>query len=81
MKKKFLYGALAVVLVALNVLAFSTVSSNAAIANSAGPYQDMAYCSAFRLNMACSSSPTAWGCSKHCGKPVRPVAPGGREAY
>ena len=79
MKKKFLYGALAVVLVALNVLAFSTVPSKAAIANSAGPYQDMAYCSAFRLKMACSTSPTAWSCTNHCGKPTNLTAPGGRQ--
>lgn len=80
MKKKLLYGALAAVLVAVNVLAFSTFKASAKVIY-VGPYQSMAYCSEWQLKMYCTTSPTAWSCSNHCGSPVRPVAPGPRQAY
>ena len=77
MKKKCLYGALAAVLVAVNVLAFSTFKASAKVIY-VGPYQTIAYCSEWTMKKSCTSSPTAWSCSSHCGSPVRPVAPGPR---
>ena len=80
MKKKFLYGALAIVLVALNVFVFSTASSKAAVAaSSSDPYQSMTYCKS-SLVLACTSSPTAWRCRVRCGHLHRPTTPGPREA-
>ena len=80
MKKKFLYGALAIMLVALNVFVFSTASSKAAVAASGSdPYQSMAYCKS-SLVLACTSSPTAWHCRVRCSIPNRPKDPGSRGA-
>ena len=78
MKKKFLYGALAAVLVAVNVLAFSTFKASAKVIY-VGPYQTIAYCSEWTMKKSCTSSPTAWSCTNHCGKPTNLTAPGGRQ--
>ena len=73
MKKKILFGALAAVLVALNVLAFSsfTASAKVAPADMEAPaaggrcYQTMGYCSAWHLNYSCTTSSTSESCRRY----------------
>ena len=77
MKKKILYGAIAVALVALNALAFSS----RAIVPTPGPgnikfnpYQTMSYCTNHALRHSCTAKPTSIRCQIACdGSTVIPV--------
>jgi len=77
MKKKLLIGAIAVVLIALNAIAFS---SHALIPKPGkdnikfNPYQTMSYCSDWNLRYSCTPKRTSVRCIQACdGSTVIPV--------